>query len=67
MKHKCRLQLIEESDLGEITVLSEGIAELGALQLKKDFGIDPFQMMAEAALEEAKNKNLYNENATNPI
>jgi hypothetical protein len=53
--------------LGEITVLSEGIAELGALKLKKDFGIDPFQMMAEAALEEAKNKNLYNENDTNTI
>ena len=67
MKHKFRLQLIEESDLGEITVLSEGIAELGALKLKKDFGIDPFQMMAEAALKEAKNKNLYNENDTNPI
>jgi hypothetical protein len=62
MKRKFRLQLIEELDSKEIIVINEGIAELDALYLKRDFGIDPFQMMAEALLKEVEDKKLPEEN-----
>jgi hypothetical protein len=62
MKRKFRLQLIEELDSGEILVINEGTAELDALYLKRDFGIEPFQMMAEALLKEVEDKKLPEEN-----
>jgi hypothetical protein len=62
MKRKFRLQLIEELDSKEIIVINEGIAELDALYLKRDFVIDPFQMMAEALLKEVEDKKLPEEN-----
>jgi len=62
MKRKFRLQLIEELDSKEIIVINEGIAALDALYLKRDFGIDPFQMMAETLLKEVEDKKLPKEN-----
>jgi hypothetical protein len=56
MKRKFRLQIIEQLNSGEIIVLSEGVAELATLELKKDFGVDTFQLMAEHLLKEVENK-----------
>ena len=56
MKRKFRLQIIEQLNSGEIIVLSEGVAELATLELKKDFGVEAFQLMAEHLLKEVENK-----------